>query len=72
MKTLVACANHQSWCHACTEYVGCHTRRLDFDAPPNERRMLLEGLDAIGLTLKRKDEIEAFQRADRVARPWIW
>lgn len=34
--------------------------------------MLLEGLDTIGLTLKRKDEIEAFQRADRVARPWIW
>lgn len=47
-------------------------RRLCFDVPPNERWMLLEGLDAIGLTLKRSGEIEAFQRTDRVARPWIW
>lgn len=47
-------------------------RRLCFDVPPNERRMLLEGLDDIGLTLKRSGEIEAFQRTDRVARPWIW
>ena len=46
--------------------------RLDFVVPPGERTMLLEGLDAIGLTLKRRDQIEAFQRADRVARPWIW
>ena len=46
--------------------------RLDFVVPAGERTMMLEGLDAIGLTLKRRDQIEAFQRADRVARPWIW
>jgi 3-isopropylmalate/(R)-2-methylmalate dehydratase small subunit len=34
--------------------------------------MLLEGLDAIDLTMKRRGEIEAFWRADRAARPWIY
>ncbi len=46
--------------------------RLMFIVPPSERAMLLEGMDAIGLTLKRQPEIEAFQQADRLARPWIW
>ena len=27
---------------------------------------------AIGLTLKHRLRIEAFQHADRIARPWIW
>ena len=43
-----------------------------FTVPAPERRMLLEGLDAIGITLKRQEEIEAFQKADRLKRPWIW
>ncbi len=47
-------------------------RRLDFTVSPGERTMMLEGLDAIGLTLKRRDEIQGFERADRIARPWIW
>ena len=34
--------------------------------------MMLEGLDDIALTLRRKGEIEAFQARDREARPWIW
>ena len=46
--------------------------RIDFAIPPGERTMMLEGLDAIGLTLKMRDAIETFQRADRVTRPWIW
>ncbi len=46
--------------------------RIGFVVPPGEQMMMLEGLDAIGLTLKRGDAIEAFQRADRIARPWIW
>ena len=46
--------------------------RLSFSTPSSERAMLLEGLDVIGLTLKRRNEIESFQAKDRVARPWIW
>lgn len=36
------------------------------------RAMLLEGLDAIDLTLKHLADIEAFFAADRAARPWIY
>ena len=37
-----------------------------------QRDALLEGLDEIGLTLKSTDEIEAWQNADRINRPWVW
>ena len=36
------------------------------------RDMLLEGLDAIDLTLKNRAEIAAFVARDRQARPWIY
>ncbi len=48
-------------------------RRWPFAVPASERAMLLEGLDAIGLTLARNGaRIAAFQHADRAARPWVW
>lgn len=37
-----------------------------------DREMLLEGLDAIAMTLKRSDAIAAFEAADRGRRPWIY
>jgi len=43
-----------------------------FEIEPEAREMLLEGLDAIDLTLKHRPAIEAFWDADRVARPWIY
>jgi 3-isopropylmalate/(R)-2-methylmalate dehydratase small subunit len=43
-----------------------------FDIEAEAREMLLEGLDAIDLTMKHRGEIEAFWRADRAARPWIY
>jgi 3-isopropylmalate/(R)-2-methylmalate dehydratase small subunit len=43
-----------------------------FAVEAREREMMLEGLDDIALTLRRKGEIEAFQARDREARPWIW
>ena len=46
--------------------------RIGFHVPSEERSILLEGLDAIGLTLKRAAQISAFQRIDRQERPWIW
>jgi 3-isopropylmalate/(R)-2-methylmalate dehydratase small subunit len=33
---------------------------------------LLEGLDELGLTLRLKDDIAAWQSSDRLARPWVW
>jgi 3-isopropylmalate/(R)-2-methylmalate dehydratase small subunit len=45
-----------------------HTFTID----PESREMLLEGLDAIALTLKQRDAIQAFTEADRALRPWIY
>ena len=43
-----------------------------FEIEPEEREMLLEGLDAIDLTLKHRDAIAAFRARDRAQRPWIY
>lgn len=36
------------------------------------KAMLLEGLDAIDLTLKHRDAIQAFHARDRAQRPWVY
>jgi 3-isopropylmalate/(R)-2-methylmalate dehydratase small subunit len=43
-----------------------------FDIDPLRKRALLEGLDAIGMTLAREAEIAAWQAQDRARRPWVW
>jgi len=43
-----------------------------FGIEPEARDMLLGGLDAIDLTLRHREQVDAFQRADRLARPWIY
>jgi 3-isopropylmalate/(R)-2-methylmalate dehydratase small subunit len=43
-----------------------------FTIEPEAREMLLEGLDAIDLTLKSRDEIATFEARDRLRRPWIY
>jgi 3-isopropylmalate/(R)-2-methylmalate dehydratase small subunit len=47
-------------------------RVFSFAVGKSERAMLLAGLDAIGLTLERRNEILAYQSRDRALRPWIW
>ena len=47
-------------------------RAIAFDINPARREALLEGLDAIGLTLRYGAEIDAFQARDRVRRPWLY
>jgi 3-isopropylmalate/(R)-2-methylmalate dehydratase small subunit len=44
----------------------------DFPIEGEAREMLLEGLDAIDLTLKQRASIEDFHARDRAARPWIY
>jgi 3-isopropylmalate/(R)-2-methylmalate dehydratase small subunit len=44
----------------------------EFDIAPPDREMLMEGLDAIAVTMKRDDEILAFRAHDRLKRPWIY
>ena len=46
--------------------------RWSFDLDVESRDMLLEGLDAIDLTLKSKKDIDTFLADDTVVRPWIY
>ena len=41
-----------------------------FTLDPLRREMLLAGTDELGLTLRRLDEIAAWQREDATRRPW--
>ena len=43
-----------------------------FETEPFRRDALLAGLDDFGMTLQRTADIDAFQRRDRLARPWIY
>ena len=43
-----------------------------FEIAPADKEMLVEGLDPIGVTLKREDDILAFQTADKATRPWVY
>ncbi len=44
---------------------------LGFAIEPFRKRMLLEGLDDIGLTLARGEELAAWAAQDAAARPWV-
>ena len=46
--------------------------QLPFDVEPRGREALLQGLDPIGLTMKRSASIDTFEERQRVERPWIW
>jgi 3-isopropylmalate/(R)-2-methylmalate dehydratase small subunit len=45
---------------------------IPFTVDARKREALLEGLDDIALTLKRRDAILAWQKADRAKRAWAW
>jgi 3-isopropylmalate/(R)-2-methylmalate dehydratase small subunit len=45
-------------------------QRFAIDAEP--KMMMLEGLDVIALTLKSREAIDAWEAADRGARPWVY
>lgn len=45
---------------------------IHFDISPRRKKMLLEGLDELGLTLALEPKIAAFEAADRKRRPWIY
>ena len=51
-----------------SQTAGAHRFEIEAEA----KMMLLEGLDAIDLTLKHWDAIAAWQSADRTARPWVY
>jgi 3-isopropylmalate/(R)-2-methylmalate dehydratase small subunit len=46
-------------------------RTLDFEFDPLRRQMLLDGLDAVGLTLQHADEIRRFEQEHLERQPWL-
>jgi 3-isopropylmalate dehydratase small subunit len=46
--------------------------KIRFDISPRRKKMLLEGLDELGLTLALEAKIAAFEQSDRRKRPWIY
>jgi len=51
---------------------GPDQRTDTFNIASSDQNMLMEGLDAIAVTMKRDDEILAFLVRDRLKRPWIY
>ena len=47
-------------------------RTIAFDIDPGRREALLQGLDAIGQTLRHAAKIDAFQARERERRPWLY
>jgi 3-isopropylmalate/(R)-2-methylmalate dehydratase small subunit len=52
--------------------VTCSGRAIAFDIEPGRRQALLQGLDAIGVTLTYAADIARFQTRDRARRPWLY
>ena len=46
-------------------------KKLTFDIEPEKKKRLLEGLDNIGLSLKRIPNIEKFENSMKKIKPWI-
>jgi 3-isopropylmalate/(R)-2-methylmalate dehydratase small subunit len=44
---------------------------IKFEIDPFRKHCLLNGLDAIGLTLEKKQSIEKFEESAAAARPWL-
>ncbi len=45
---------------------------LAFEIEPANRKLLLQGLDGIAVTLQQASAIDEFEAADRVVRPWVY
>lgn len=52
--------------------VRCGDQCWTFAIEAEAKAMLLEGLDAIDLSLKHRDAIAAFHARDRAQRPWVY
>ena len=67
-ETIAALAGKSVTIDLPAQSAGEHSFTIDGEA----KAMLLEGLDAIDLTLKHRDAITAWQASDRMGRPWVY
>jgi 3-isopropylmalate/(R)-2-methylmalate dehydratase small subunit len=45
---------------------------FSFEINPSTKHQLVEGLDEIGQTLQRNDEIASFEQRQGQSQPWLW
>ncbi|MBL8629223.1 MAG: 3-isopropylmalate dehydratase small subunit [Rhodospirillaceae bacterium] len=55
-----------------SQKVHANGEAYSFSIGESDKDMLLEGLDPIGVTLKKDPAIQAFEAKDRIARPWVY
>ena len=55
-----------------TQKVHAAGKSYSFSIGESDKDMLLDGLDPIGVTLKKDAAIQAFEAKDRAARPWVY
>ena len=54
-----------------TQHVQSRNVQASFDLVPRHRRMFLEGLDNIGLSMTYRNDIERFAEAHWQRQPWL-
>ena len=57
---------------ACQEITTADGQIFDFEVNALRKRMLLEGLDDIGLTLQKANVVSSWQKRDSERRPWVY
>lgn len=65
-------AGHEVAINLAEQSVTCGDQSWTFPIETEPRAMLLEGLDAIALTLKDLPAIDGWTARDRASRPWIY
>ncbi|VVE72239.1 3-isopropylmalate dehydratase small subunit [Pandoraea captiosa] len=53
------------------QVVAANGQTFAFDLPPRQKHMFMEGLDMIGMTLRDRDAIAAFEARHRDDAPWM-
>jgi 3-isopropylmalate/(R)-2-methylmalate dehydratase small subunit len=77
LERLMALASHPATCEmrvdlqACTITTPADGQVLPFAFDPLRRHMLLNGLDAVGLTLEHEADIARFELQHLSAQPWL-
>lgn len=54
------------------QLVMCGDKTFEFRIEAQSKQMLAQGLDAVNLTLKHKDQISVWIASDRTQRPWVY
>ena len=54
------------------EITGPDGGAISFDIDPFRKHCLMNGLDDIGLTLQKADDIASYEETQKHERPWLW